>query len=182
MRSKTLRKKRRISRKKPAPIPRTADEFFAQPDEFQTDWEDMLRVVKRMRAERLSLKKAAKQEGVDPRTVTSLGGRAFRKRANRSYAVTSRDSLLRVVLVPTAEGLQEISLRDSRTASMVGRYSDAVQKYVRTGDDFNLRKFKGKSVKDASGVRVPLVTDLAELDRLASAGVLSFESLYARSA
>mgnify|MGYP001552693203 FL=1 len=135
-----------------------------------------------MRADGLSLKKAAKQEGVAPRTVTRLAGRALKKQRNRSYTVTKTDSLLRVMMIPTSDVIQEISLRDSRQASALGRYSDAVQKYSRTGDASDVTKFRRKTVTDASGARVPLITDLQELDRLGSAGVLSFESVYARSA
>jgi hypothetical protein len=177
-----VRKQRRTNRSKQPAHPRTADEYFAKSEEFQTDWEEMLRVLKRMRTDGLSLKKAAKQEGVDPRMVPGLAGRALKRRSNRSYAVTNRDSLLRVLVIPTADGLREVSLRDSRVASMVGRYSEGVQKYVRTGDDSSLRKFNGKSVTDVNGVKLPLITNLSELNRLGAAGVLSFESLYAKSA
>lgn len=162
--------------------PRTAEDFFAQPEEFQTDWEDMLRVVKRMRTERLSLKKAAKQEGVNPRTVSRLGGRALKRRSNRSYAVTKHDSLLRVMNVFTVDGKREVAVRDSRQASTLARYSAAVHKYLQTGDSTNVTKFRKTRVKDASGEQIELLTDLRTLDRLGSAGELSFESLYARTA
>ena len=142
----------------------------------------MLRVISKMRSDGLSLKKAAKEVGVSPRIVTKLGRQALKKRKNRSYSVTDRDSLLRVVMIPTSEGMREISLRDSRQASTVARYSDAIGKYIRTGDASGLKKFRGRFVRDASGVKVPLITDLAELNRLGSAGALSFESLYARTA
>lgn len=134
-----------------------------------------------MRTDGLSLKKAAKQEGVNPRTVTQLGHQALRKRKNRSYSVTKSDSLLRVMMIPTSEGMREVSLRDSRHASTLARYSDAVQKYLRTGEASGLKKFKRRFVKDTKGTRIPLLTEVGELDRLGSAGALSFESLYART-
>ena len=68
-----------------------------------------------------------------------------------------------------------------REASKAGKHSAAVQRYLETGDDRALRRFKGKYVVDAEGNRVPLLTDTDELDRLGSAGELSFESLYVRS-
>jgi hypothetical protein len=49
------------------------------------------------------------------------------------------------------------------------------------GDYAALSEFKGKSIRDLAGIKIPLVTDREELARLGSAGVLSFESLYARS-
>lgn len=65
---------------------------------------------------------------------------------------------------------------------MLGQYWDAVNKYIRTGDDSRLKKFAGKQIRDAKGEKVPLITNLKELNRLGSAGVLSFESLYLRAA
>jgi hypothetical protein len=161
---------------------KTADDFFALPERFQSEWEQTLRVISKMRSDGLSLRKAAKQDGVNPRTVTRLAGRALRRRGNGSYAVSKTDSLLRVLQVPTPNGAQEIATRNSRHASTLGQYWDAVHKYLRTGDTSEVKKFRGKRIKDAQGSEVPLITDLKELNRLGSAGVLSFESLYVRAA
>jgi hypothetical protein len=95
--------------------------------------------------------------------------------------VKTRDRLLRIVVVITEGGLVEIATRDSRQASKAGRHSAAVQRYLETGDATNLARFRGKHIIYANGKRVALLTDLGELDRLGSAGLLSFESLYARS-
>lgn len=135
-----------------------------------------------MRSQGLSLKQASKDAGVSPRTVASWGGRTIKKGENGRYSVSKRDSLLRVVQVPTSQGIQEISLRNSRHASTLAQYWAAVQKYTKTGDSSEIEKFRGKRIKDANGVEVPLITDLKELNRLGSAGALSFESMYARSA
>src|SRR5882724_3106070 len=62
-----------------------------------------------------------------------------------------------------------------------GKHSAAVQRYLETGDNSALAKFKGKYIVDAQGKRIALMTDLDDLDRLGSAGELSFESLYARN-
>ena len=84
-------------------------------------------------------------------------------------------------MLPTPEGLRETAVRGTRRASMVGTYWNAVHRYLETGDASALDEFEGKHLTDAKGVKVPLLTDLPELDRLGSAGVLSFESIYARS-
>jgi hypothetical protein len=85
------------------------------------------------------------------------------------------------MVISKRRGLLEIATRDSRQASKAGKHSAAVQRYLETGDDSALPQFKGKHIVDATGKRIALLTDLDELDRLGSAGVLSFESLYARS-
>lgn len=81
--------------------------------------------------------------------------------------------------VLTRKGRREIAVRDSRQASLLGKYWAAVQKYLQTGDDSALRELQGKKITDASRKRHALITDLNRLNTLGSAGVLSFESLYA---
>ena len=162
--------------------PRTAEEFFVKPDRFQDRWNRVVHVISKMRADGLSLSQASREFGVDPRTVLRLGGSAVRKRANGRYAPRTTDRLLRVLVIPTLEGLREIAVRDSRQASQLAEYWAAVQKYLETGDASALRKIRRKTITNADGKRVRLIKDLAELDRLGSAGVLSFESLYAKAA
>jgi hypothetical protein len=176
------RKKSSSARVKRLSPPRTADDFFAQADATQETWNRVLRTIAKMRTEGLSLKKAAKEAGVSPRTVAKRAGRAIKKGENGRYVVPKRDSLLRVVQVPTSDGSRDIALRNSRQASTLAQYWDAVQKYLRTGDATRIEKFRDKQIKDANGNPVELITDLRELNRLGSAGVLSFESLYSRAA
>jgi len=180
-RGPAARRNKRHRRRRP-PAARTAEEFFAQADRIQETWNRVLRAISKMRSEGLSLKRASKEAAVSPRTVASWGGRTIKKGANGRYSVSKRDSLLRVLQVPMPEGTQEVALRNSRHASVLAEYWVAVQKYLRTGDASLVEKFRGKRIKDASGVEVPLVTDLKQLNRLGSAGVLSFESLYGRAA
>jgi hypothetical protein len=90
------------------------------------------------------------------------------------------DQLLRVLLIPGDKGLREVPIRDSRQASLIGEYWNAVEKYLTTGDSRMLLKGRWKNLIDARGNRVQLLTDLTILRRQASAGVLQFESLYGR--
>jgi len=126
----------------------------------------------------VSLPKASKEFGIAPSTVIELGRSALRRRNGR-YDATKTDRLLRVHSALITKGKNEIATRDSRQASLVGGHWAAVQRYLQTGDDSALTKFKGRYVTDASGKRYFFLTDLRQLDRLASAGVLSFESIYA---
>jgi hypothetical protein len=89
--------------------------------------------------------------------------------------------LLRVLPLPGPDGTREVAVRGSRQASILGHYWNAVQAYLETGDKSRLAKFKGKFITDAKGMKRPLLTDLNELDRQGSAGVLSFDSLYRRT-
>jgi hypothetical protein len=89
---------------------------------------------------------------------------------------------LRVVVTPVEQGLAEVPTRDSREASKIAEHWNALQKYLETGDSSAIQQLKDKTVKDAGGKEIPLLTDTALLDRLAEAGVLSFESIYAGAA
>jgi ribosomal protein S21 len=84
------------------------------------------------------------------------------------------------VTVVSEDGRVDVATRNFREASKAGKHSSAVERYVDTGDDSALRRFRGKYIIDAQGNRIVLLTDLDELDRLGSAGELSFESLYPR--
>jgi hypothetical protein len=116
------------------------------------------------------------------RTERSRGNRRGRssknQRKNGKRVAKQPDKRLRVLLVPTPE-VREVAIRGSEQASRIGKYWAAVQKYLQTGDDSALLRFKGKGFTDASGNRYFFPTDLRQLDRQASAGVLSFESIYA---
>jgi len=162
--------------------PRTAADFYSRPKEFQEIWNRALHVVSRMRADGLSLAQASREYILKPRIVLNLVDKALRKASNGRYVARSRDRLLRILLIPTTNGLQEVALRDSRQATELAEYWDAVQRYLQKGDDSALRQFRGVRIKAADGQSVPLLTENEELDRLGNAGVLSFESLYARSA
>lgn len=159
--------------------PRTTDEYFALTAEEQDLWNRSAHVVTKMRTEDVSLPIASRQIGVDPAAVVQLASSALRKNASGQYVAKLNDRLLRVLVIPTRERISEIATRDSRQASELATYWGAVQKYLETGDASELSKFEGMHITDANGTRVPLITDLEELDRLGSAGVLSFESLYA---
>lgn len=135
-----------------------------------------------MRADRVSLREASREFGLDPRVVARFGKSALRKRKNGEYVARRSDKLLRILAVPTESGVREVAIRDSRQATQLGKYWVAVQKYLQTGDDSALKKFRRKRITDASGKKIPLVLDNNVLDQLGSAGVLSFESLYTKTA
>jgi len=148
----------------------------------QDEWNEIVRTISKMENEGLSLPAASREFGLNPRKVIQLGHAALRKRANGRYMVKNGYRLLRVLVIPAPGGLREIAVLDSKEASLIGKYWAAVHNYLETGDASALRKIRRKTVTDADGKRIRLIKDLAELDRLGSAGVLSFESLYAKAA
>jgi len=162
--------------------PRTSKQYFALPDAQQETWNRVVHVIAKMRSENMSLTKASREFGLSPKVVQARAGSALRKSKNGRYAARPSDKLLRVLVIPSSQGLAEIAVRGSEVASKIAEYSDAVQKYLRTGDSSSLKKFRRPKLLDEKGKRIKLVTDLAKLQELGSAGVLSFESLYRRAA
>ena len=158
--------------------PRSLKEFFAMPELDREIWKNVGQAVTEMRAG-ASRRQAAQKFDLDPRMIQQRAPSALRKLRSGRWVARPKDRLLRVLVIPTRKGLREIGVRDSRQSSQLGKYWSAVDRYRDTGDPSVRREFRGKYIVDDSGKRVPLLTDLRELDRLGSAGVLSFESLYA---
>jgi len=162
--------------------PRTEAQYLSKPEKFKETWDRVLSVISKMRSGEVSLTQASRDTGISPRTVTKWGKSALQKRKSGKYTVKKSDTLLRLVIIPTPEGPREIAVRGSKQVTLLAEYWNALHRYLQTGDASRLQDFQGKHIKDANGVDVPLMTELAALNRLGSAGVLSFESLYARSA
>ena len=133
----------------------------------------------RMR-EGASLKKASREVGIDPRTVARVAGSALKQERSGRYVPGKSDRLQREVRIPSEGGLRDVVVRDSKQASLVGEYWNEVHAYLAKGDASGLARFAQRHVTDANGKRVPLLVDREALDELGHAGVLSFESIYAR--
>ena len=151
------------------------------PERDRNLWNIIGQVVSEVRSGS-SLTQASRKFSIDRHTVQRLGASALRKLKNGRWAATKYDHLLRVMHLPYHKGLREVGVRDSREASLIGQFWSAVERYQTTGDSSALRALPRKHSIDANGKRVRLLTNLRELDRLGSAGVLSFETIYGRTA
>ena len=178
------RTQRTTSRRGPRTVarPKTREAFIKMPDKQRQDYTSAVNAVAKMRADGLSLPKAARAVGIHANTVRRLAGPALRKDKRGLWTATKRDSLLRVLTVPGSRGDREIATKDSRVAVHIARYFAAVRRYIHTADASGLVEFRKLMLTDAKGKRITLVTNLRVLLDLGNAGVLSFESLYARTA
>ncbi len=150
-------------------IPRTVREAQAR--------ERALATLALMRREGLALKVAAKAEHTSPRTVRRYVGSALRQRGlGERYRPTTHDRIPRALQIVTPRRTVPVTVRDSRTASRIGEYMNAVRMYV-NGDSSALDRFKGKTFQ-AGGKTYPFITNPSQLDRLADAGDLAIEGLY----
>lgn len=158
----------------------TIEQFFALSQRAQDMVLALPEAVSLMRSYGIPARRAAGKAGVSRSTLIRKGGSALKKLKSGRYAAKPNDHLFRPVTLVSEDGRVDVATRNFREASKAGKHSSAVERYLVTGDDSALRRFKGKYIIDAQGNRIALLTDLDELDRLGSAGELSFESLYPR--
>ena len=154
-----------------APKPRDSRELWGT-----ENYEKSLRVLAQMRGGE-SLSAAARAEDIRPETVRRQLGAALEREGNR-YQATRRDQLYRRMEFLTPHGYVPLEPADSREATKLAKYQNAVRRYIELGDEVQLGKFKGKTVRSRDGARIEFLTDLDAIDRLASAGILSFTSIY----
>jgi hypothetical protein len=120
-----------------------------------------LQVLSEARRGKGWLSKLARARGMAPKTVRRATG-AFRKQGGR-WVATRQDRVERWLKSYENGSRVEVLVRDSRTASRLSRYANAVGHYLETGDARVLAKFEGKTYRDAYGVVHTFETDPAAL-------------------
>ncbi len=164
-----VQRRRRSRRKGPS----TKKRFRTDPEAR----ERALVVLHRMRADGLSLTRAARESQTTLQTVRKYVGSALTRSPGGRYVPKASDRLARRIWLLTPRGKVEISVRGSNAASRVARYMAAVDQYLKKGETDGLLEFEDKSIR-AGKVSYPFVTDPRLLDRLAQAGEVSFDRLY----
>jgi hypothetical protein len=96
-----------------------------------------------------------------PKTVRRASG-AFRKRGSR-WVPTRQDRVERWLKTYERGYRAEVLVRDSRTATILSRYSNAVGRYLETGDASGLAEFEGRTYVDARGKTHSFETDPAAI-------------------
>ena len=105
-----------------------------------------LDAVVRMRGEGLSLTRAAARAGTTVAAVKRHAGPALEKQPGGRYRATPHDRLARRLEFLTPTGRIQLDVKDSRSASKVAAHAAAVDRYLKTGDDRALRRFRGRGV------------------------------------
>ena len=88
------------------------------------------------------------------------------KKVNGKPVVKRWDRIKRVMRVNTGGNEKSLEIRDSRTASVVGRYHNAVKQFLNTGDKTKLKQFRNKKVRDSKGKLHKLETNPDEIIRI----------------
>ncbi len=119
-----------------------------------------------------TLSRAARDNGVSPRTMKRYAGTALvQDRPGTRIRATKADRLIRYLVVPGPDGPREISVRGSKPASEFAKYKGAVNRFLR-GDGDALADWHGKKIAG-----VELITAGNTLKGLADKGLLPY-SLY----
>lgn len=153
------------------------EEIRDLPDRSQVARERALEALSLMRERGVSATAAADQVGIALETLKKYAGQALRKTESGAWKAKPRDRITRFMKFPTPKGLTLLDVHDSRTASEIGRYWEAVRKYLRTGDEKVLWPFEGRTI-EVQGEFHDFLTDPFLLKRFARAGEISFPTIY----
>lgn len=127
----------------------------------------------------LSMTEAAKRSGTTLRTIRRYARSAIEMRSGRLDARRT-DRIPRDLLMFDNKGQITIRVTNSRDATRVAKYNNAVRRFLLHGDDSQLKRFAGKKLS-VGGKRYPFVTDPASLNRIARGGEIHFLDIYSAS-
>jgi len=120
----------------------------------------------------VSISRAARDNGVTPRTIKRYAGAALRQdRPGGRIRARKSDRLPRYLQLPGADGPIDITARGSKQASEISRYKAAVNRFL-AGDANALAPWRGKKIAG-----IELITEKEILKSLAQKDLLPY-SLY----
>jgi hypothetical protein len=125
-----------------------------------------------------SLSRASKSIGVAPERLKKyLDEAKVGKKQGRQWIIGT-DRRKREMPIFSAGQIQEITLKNYKDSQPVGRYMEAVKKFLSTNDESVLKDFIGKSVVDVKGKRHIFETRPNVLYRLSASQKEPFEEVY----
>ena len=154
-------KERVVSTIKPEPIYKRSWNSISRKDLNQR--EKSLEVLRKVRNGE-SLSNASRELHTSPETVIK-NTNAFRK-VRGKWIPKSQDRISRVMSFNENGKQSWVEIRDSRTASRIGKYNSAVGEFLRTGNTDVLKSFT-KPFKDADGKLHYFETDPDKLFEIA---------------
>ena len=115
-----------------------------------------------------TLAAAAKEVGIDRRTAVRHLGSALTKRDGK-YRARPVDHISRNMVIYSRGKQFVITVADSKAASTIGQYFNAVKQYLNTGDKSALKNFEAIAVIDSAGVSHRLEINTRKLKAIESA-------------
>jgi hypothetical protein len=118
------------------------------------------------------ISRAARENGVTPRTIKRYAGSALlQDRAGGRIRTTKSDRLVRYLQIPGLDGPRDITVRGSKTASEFAHYKAAINRLLR-GDLNAIAPWHGRKIGE-----IELITDTKTLVEQARKELLPY-SLY----
>jgi hypothetical protein len=111
-----------------------------------------------------SLSKICKNHGISVKTVIR-NTNAFKK-VNGKWVAKKFDRISRVLKINENGQEKSIETSNSKTASIIGKYHNAVKQFLNTGDSKALQKFKNLKIKDSDGNIHSLATNTLQLTEI----------------
>ena len=131
----------------PAPLYKRAWDTLNSKEQSARD--RSLGVLSHARKSNQSLTRLARERKISVRSVLRATD-GFKKVGGR-WMAKKTDRIPRIMKINEDGKERWIEIRDSRSASLIGKYHSAVREYLDTGNTAVLAEFKGKRVKDSSG-------------------------------
>ena len=99
------------------------------------------------------------------------------KKKSGKWVTKRYDRLMRLMQMPTKTGVIEIEVRDSRSATKIAHYWNAVRHFLITGETDQLKQFRFEYVTSGK-IQYRFITDPETILRLADFGEFRFDSIY----
>ena len=123
--------------------------------------ERSLAVLSTSRKSNQSLSRISKNHDISVETVIR-NTNAFQK-VNGKWIAKKFDRISRVLKINESGREKSIETSNSKTASTIGKYHNAVKQFLNTGDSKALQKFKKLKIKDSNGNIHSLETNTQKL-------------------
>jgi len=125
--------------------------------------ETSLRVLGRSRRFNEPLSKAARDAHTSPETVRRYLGRSGYRKIGGRWKSTRSDSLVRRMALYEYGRRQTVTVRGSKTASLIGKYDRDVETFLKSRDPSVLKKWERRTFVDAYGNDHTFETDPASI-------------------
>jgi predicted ArsR family transcriptional regulator len=135
---------------------------------YRRQWDSLIPALQEKRMKSLevlrkvrqgsSLSSAAKEIGISPSTAKNHLGKALVKSNASKYQAKPTDKISRSMVIYRNGKQVAITVKDSKTASTIGQYFNAVREYLNSGDSSGLKKFKKSKIVDSRGKKYRLET------------------------
>jgi hypothetical protein len=166
-------------KRSPKPRARAIGIYLDPTTAFQPDRQRRIldAIALKRRQPNISMTEAARRSGTTLKTIRRWAGTALETRDGR-LTVRATDRIARDLRFLTEKGQIVVRVTNSRDATRVARYNNAVRRFLLHGDVGELRRFHGKTLR-VRGAQHAFVTDPRILNRLARAGEVHFLDIYA---